>query len=123
MLGGPFPVLGGPGGPSALWPVGDCHQHAQLSKLQVPSLSWGPASPVTSAGLGDKVSAHLGLCFSVPPTSENPAFKISLKENNVQYYLIFLFLFLFLFWLCLRHVEVLGPGIKPMPQQRPEPPQ
>ena len=25
-----------------------------------------------------------------------------------------------LFWLCLRHAEVPGPGIKPAPQQRPE---
>ena len=42
--------------------------------------------------------------------------------GSAHYLFIYLFIYLYLLiWLCSRHAEIPGPGIKPVPQQQPEP--
>lgn len=72
---------------SAQWVAGRHHRHRPpTSRHHV--APGGSASPVASAGLSDKVPAHLACALVCPHLPGNPAFEISLKENSVQYYLI-----------------------------------
>ena len=47
--------------------------------------------------------------------------RISLFSHSILENIWWVFWFFFFFRPCLRHVEILGPGIKSAPQQQPEP--
>ena len=52
------------------------------------------------------------LCQSVTYWIYDIIFPVSLIKKKCIFFCFVLFL-----WLCLRHVEVLGPGLEPTPQQ------
>lgn len=65
---------------------------------------------------------------SIPPSTPHPQqqqslFSLSLSLFGVSQIGSFVSYFIFYLWLHLWHVGVHGPGIKPMPQQQPQPPQ
>ena len=58
----------------------------------------------------DDIKEELGLCFSVS-TNES---QVRVEMNGVVVVVAVVV------WPCQKHVEVPGPGIEPIPQQRPK---